>query len=59
MNEPNPYDMDKRLTILESQQADIKEQLKGINQNMSKLVWLVLGAVVVGVVNMWSKGGLL
>ena len=54
---PSPFDLDKRLAIVENQQRDIKDSLGQINHNISKLVWIVVGAVVVGVVNLWAGGG--
>jgi len=55
---PSVYDLDKRLAIVENQQKDIKDELKQINHNISKLVWVVVGAVVVGIINMWVGGAL-
>ena len=54
---PSAYDLDKRLAIVESQQNDIKNELHNINNNISKLVWVVVTAVVVGVINFWVRGG--
>lgn len=53
---PSVYDLDKRLAVVESQQKDIKDELKAINHNISKLVWVVVGAVLVGMINMWAGG---
>lgn len=55
---PSVYDLDKRLAIVENQQRDIKDELKSINHNINKLVWVVVGAVVVGLINMWVGGAL-
>jgi len=55
---PSVYDLDKRLAIVENQQRDIKDELKQINHNISKLVWVVVSAVVVGIINMWVGGAL-
>lgn len=52
--------MDKRVALLEQSQKDIREELHSINSNITRLVWIVVGAVVVGVINLVirSNGGL-
>ena len=54
---PDVYEMDKRLALVEQSQRDIKTELSAINSNTSKLVWIVVGAVVVGIINMYVKFG--
>jgi hypothetical protein len=41
-----------RIALLEQSMESIKVQLKGINENMSKLVWLVLTALIVAVLKL-------
>ena len=54
---PDVYEMDKRLALVEQSQRDIKVELSAINANTSKLVWIVIGAVLVGIINMYVKFG--
>ena len=54
---PNPWDMDKRIALLEQSQRDIRAELHSINANISKLVWVVVGAVLVGLVNLVVRSG--
>jgi hypothetical protein len=54
---PDVYEMDKRLALVEQSQKEIKNELCGINANTSKLVWIVISAVVVGLLNMYVKFG--
>jgi chaperonin cofactor prefoldin len=41
-----------RIALLEHSMESIQEQLKGINANMSKLVWLVFTALIVAVLKL-------
>jgi chaperonin cofactor prefoldin len=41
-----------RIALLEHGMEAIQEQLKGINANMSKLVWLVFTALIVAVLKL-------
>ena len=41
-----------RIALLEQSMESIKTQLKGINENMSKLVWLVFTALIVAVLKL-------
>jgi hypothetical protein len=41
-----------RIALLEQSMESIKVQLKGINENMSKLVWLVFTALIVAVLKL-------
>lgn len=60
-----PYDGDDRrvtndhairIALLEQNMDGIKTQLKGINTNISKLVWLVFSALVVAVLKLVLVG---
>lgn len=45
-----------RIALLEQSMESIKIQLRGINENMSKLVWLVFTALIVAVLKMVILG---
>jgi hypothetical protein len=60
-----PYDGDERrngsdhsirIALLEQSMESIKNQLKGINENMSKLVWLVFSALILAVLKLLFIG---
>ena len=48
---PNPWDIERRVALLEQSTKSIKEELGKINNNISKLVWIVLTAVILAVLN--------
>lgn len=54
---PNPWEIEKRVTSLEQSTKTIKEQLSKINSNLSKLVWIVISAVLLAGINMILTGG--
>lgn len=45
-----------RIALLEQSMESIKTQLKGINENMSKLVWLVFSALILAVLKLLFIG---
>jgi hypothetical protein len=45
-----------RIALLEQSMESIKNQLKGINENMSKLVWLVFSALILAVLKLLFIG---
>lgn len=45
-----------RIALLEQGMESIKTQLKGINDNMHKLVWLVFSALIVAVLKLVMIG---
>lgn len=60
---PSPYELEKRIALLEQAHENLREEIRGvkdelskINKNISKLVMIVLGAVVIGVLNVLSGG---
>lgn len=53
---PNPWDIERRVSLLEQSTKTIKEELSKINGNVSKLVWIVLTAVVMAAVNIVLGG---
>jgi hypothetical protein len=54
---PNPYDLERRIALLEQSNQTIKEELSKMNTNLNKLVWIVLGAVVIAVMNLLLQNG--
>jgi hypothetical protein len=38
-----------RIALLEQGMESIKNQLKGINENMTKLVWLIFSALILAI----------
>lgn len=46
-----------RVALLEQSMDNIKIELKNISHHLMKLVWVVVGAVVVGVVNLLFRFG--
>lgn len=57
-NFPNIWEIEKRVSLLEQSNIDIKENLNKINDNISRLVWIVLTAVVVAILNILMTDGL-
>lgn len=53
--QPNIFDMDKRLALLEQSHQSTQAELHAINANTSKLVWIVMTAVVLGMLNLIFK----
>lgn len=56
---PNPWDIERRVSLLEQSTKNIKEELSKINNNISKLVWIVLTAVILALLNMVINGQLI
>lgn len=55
---PNPYDLERRIALLEQSTQTIKDELTKINANISKLVWIVMSAVVLAGLNIiFQQGG--
>lgn len=46
-----------RVALLEQAMENIKTELKNISNHLMKLVWVVIGAVVVGIVNLLFRFG--
>lgn len=44
------------IAVLQENQTIIKDELKGIRNNTSKMVWILLGGIVSGVVTMIFNG---
>lgn len=53
---PNPYDLERRIALLEQSTQTIKDELGKINTNISKLVWIVMTAVVLAGLNVIFNG---
>jgi hypothetical protein len=65
MNEAWAEKVDQRLAMLEQFQAveafhraSVERRLGGIEDTLKRLLWLVVGAVVVGIVGFAMQGGL-
>lgn len=54
---PNPWDLERRVSLLEQSTKTIKDELSKINSNLSKLVWIVITAVLLGGMNVLLSGG--
>lgn len=54
---PDPYELDKRLSLLEQTTKNIERELREISGNITKLVWTVVAAVILGVINLWVRSG--
>lgn len=54
------YELDKRVALLEQAQMNIQKELHSISANLSKLVWVVITAVIVGIMNLiMTKGSVM
>lgn len=56
--ELTPYNLDKRLALLEQTVTRLSNDLHQINTSINKLVWAVGGALIIAVVQFIAKGGL-
>lgn len=56
---PNPYDLERRIALLEQSTQTIKDELGKINSNISKLVWIVMTAVILAGLNLLFQQGIL
>lgn len=54
---PNPWDIERRVSLLEQSTKTIKDELTKINNNISKLVWIVLAAIILAGLNVIFSGG--
>lgn len=53
---PNPYDLERRIALLEQSADTIKSELNKINSNINKLVWIVMSAVILAGLNIIFNG---
>ncbi len=51
------YDLDKRLSMQEQRFESLEKKVDGIGSNISRLIWMVIGAVVVAMLNMVINSG--
>lgn len=56
-SEPNVYGLDKRVSLLEHMIKVQHKQLESINANLSRLVWIVIVAVVGGMISLVIRSG--
>ena len=53
---PNPWNLERRIALLEQSTKTIKDELTKINGNLSKLVWIVVTAVILAGLNVVLSG---
>lgn len=53
---PSPFELERRVALLEQSTKTIKDELSKINGNISKLVWIVLTAVILAGINIIFNG---
>jgi hypothetical protein len=49
--------LELRMALAENNIGDIVKKLDKIDNNISKLIWIVVGAVILAVLNVVLKGG--
>ena len=54
---PTNYQLDKRVSILEQTMVHVHEDLKRINAHLSKLVWLLITAIIATILKWVLVGG--
>lgn len=54
---PSNHQLDKRVALLEQTTKNIEKELHSISSNILKLVWVVVTAVLVGLINLWLRFG--
>ncbi len=54
---PTNHQLDKRVALLEQATKNIEKELHAISANIMKLVWVVVTAVLVGLINLWLRFG--
>jgi len=52
------YDHATRIALLEQSMSGIKGELSKINNSISKLVWVIVGTLLVAAINFILRGGL-
>ena len=50
-------DLKIRVALLEQSMENIKEELRNISNHLTKLVWVVITAVAVGLINLLMRFG--
>lgn len=55
--EPTVYGLDKRVSLIEHMIKVQHKQLESINQNLNRIVWLVLVAVVGAILSLVIRSG--
>lgn len=53
---PNPWALERRIALLEQSSQTIKDELSKINSNLSKLVYIVITAVILAGLNVVFNG---
>ncbi len=55
---PDNHELDKRLTVAEIALQNLGNELKQINNNLNKLVWVIVLAIVTAIMQFILSGGL-
>lgn len=58
MDEPTLHSIDKRVALLEQSYMTLTTELHKINQSLSRLVWIILAALVTAGLQFVIRGGL-
>lgn len=53
---PSPFELERRVSLLEQSTQTIKDELSKINGNLSKLVYIVITAVILAGLNVIFSG---
>lgn len=54
---PTIHQLDKRVTLLEQTMIRVHKDLEKINSNLSKLVWLIITAIMLAIMKWLLVGG--
>jgi hypothetical protein len=55
---PSVHTLDRRLALLEAAVKALKAEVHSINNNITRVVWVVLGAILAAFLDFALKGGL-
>ena len=55
---PNPWSLERRISLLEQSNRNIEKELSKVNNNLGKLVWIVITAVVLAGINVIFNGSI-
>lgn len=54
---PTIYDLDKRLALAEANLAALTREVHAINSNITRVVWVVIAAILAALIQFALKGG--
>lgn len=55
---PNIWELHTRLRVLESTVNTLKDELHKINANLSRIMWVILTAIILAILNLIIRGGI-